>query len=75
MCFGSGYEGDKFLQQLQRFKHDIRRAIMPRALQAIQQPSVNEAFETFHRDWWSSAISDQTFQSLTVSSSNGDIRV
>jgi len=75
MCFRSRHERNKFLQQLQRFKHNMRRAIIPRALQAIQQPSIGEALETFHRDGWPGAISDQTFQWLTVSGSNGDIRV
>ena len=37
--------------------------------------SVWKSFETFHRDWLPGGISDQTFQSLTVSGSNGDIRM
>ncbi len=71
----SGHQRREFFQQLQPFKDHVRGSVAPRAFESIEQASVGQRFNAFHRDWWPGAVSRQTFQALAVSSGNRDIRV
>ena len=53
----------------------MRRSISPCTLEAIEQASIGERFQTFDGNRPAGAILRQTFQSLTVSGWNRDVRV
>jgi len=70
-----GHERRKSFQQLESFKDHMRRPVSPGAPETIEQPSVWQRFQTFHRDRWPGAVSGETFQALAVVARNRDIRV
>jgi hypothetical protein len=72
---GRRYQGRELLDQFLGLEDDVRRAIAPAMLEAVQEPPVLEPREPLGCDRRTGHVAAQALQTLAIARRDGDVRV